>query len=338
MSGRSTFNAAKALDNHHAEQAIEWMVLFRSGEATPDDYQRFSVWSAADPRNAQIWERMQGVMQRSFAPIREVNSRAPGQTGAVERALSNSMLRPGSSNAPARRKLLRGALVFAAAGVATGVMFNRSMPLAALRADLHTGTGERKHFTLPDGSTLVLNARSAVDIDFSAGLRRVRLMEGELIATVAADAARPFVIETEHGSARALGTRFLVRREEQQSLALVLEHSILVRNGGQELALQTGEAAYFNAAAITRVAGDVSTRAAWADGMLVAHDETLAQVIDALRPYRKGYIRVSPAAAKLRVLGAFPLDDTDNLLRSLEQTMPISVRNFGNLLVMIDVQ
>lgn len=322
----------QALDNPHAEQAIEWMVLFRSGDATPEDYQRFSIWSAADPRHAQIWERMQGVLQRPFASVLEVNQRTPGQADAVERIV----LRPAAS--PARRKVLRGALVFAATGIATGMLVNRALPLAALRADLHTGTGQRKSFTLPDGSTLVLNARSAADIDFSNGMRRVRLHQGELIVTVAADAARPFVIETEHGTAQALGTKFLVRREAEQTLALVLEHSIRVSNGAQEQVLQTGEAAYFNADAITRVAGDVSTKAAWADGMLVANDEPLAAVIDGLRVYRKGFIRVSPAAARLRVLGAFPLDDTDNVLRSLEQTMPISVRNFGNFLVLIDVR
>ncbi|MFL9926416.1 FecR family protein [Herbaspirillum lusitanum] len=329
---RGTKRSTQALDNPLAEQAIEWMVLFRSGEATPEDYQRFSTWSAADPRHAQIWARMQGVLQRSFAPIREVNSRAPGQVEAVERIV----LRPAAS--PTRRKVLRGALMLGAVGVATGILANRSMPLAALRADLHTGTGQRKSFTLPDGSTLVLNARSAADIDFSPALRRVRLHQGELIATVAADAARPFVIETEHGTARALGTRFLVRREPEQSLALVLEHSILVRNGSQEQVLQSGQAAYFNRDGITRVTEDIRSKAAWADGMLVVNDETLAEVIATLRTYRKGFIRLSPAAARLRVLGAFPLDDTDNVLRSLEQTMPISVRNFGNLLVMIDVR
>ena len=332
MSGDLKRNSNQALDNPHAEQAIEWMVLFRSGEATPEDYQRFSAWSAADPSNAQIWERMQGVLQRSFAPVREVNQRTPGRTGAVERIV----LRPAAS--PARRKLLRGALVFAAAGIATGMLVNRTLPLAALRADLHTGTGQRKSFTLPDGSTLVLNARSAADIDFTDDLRRVRLHQGELIATVTADASRPFLIETAHGTAQALGTKFLVRRESEQTLALVLEHSIRISNGTHEQVLQRGEAAYFNADAITRVAGDASAKAAWADGMLVANDETLAQVIDSLRAYRKGFIRISPAAARLRVLGAFPLDDTDNVLRSLEQTMPVSVRNFGNVLVMIDVR
>lgn len=324
--------AAQALDNPHAEQAIEWMVLFRSGEATPEDYRRFTAWSAADPANASAWERMQDMLKRSFAPVREVEARAPGQVEAVERIV----LRPPAS--PARRKALRGVMALGAVGVATGLLASRNWPLAALGADLRTATGERREFDLPDGSSLMLNARSAVQLDFSDGLRRVRLLQGELVATVAADAARPFVVETAHGTARALGTRFLVRREPERTLAVVLEHSIRVGNGASQEVLQQGQGAYIDAHGISRVADDLRTRAAWTHGMLVANDEALADVIDALRAYRRGYIRISPAAARLRVLGAFPLDDTDNVLRSLEQTMPLKLSHFGGVLVAIDVK
>jgi transmembrane sensor len=335
VSAAAKRGAGGALDNPVAEAAIEWMVLFRSGEATPEDYRRFSAWNAADPRHAQAWERMQGVLQRSFAPIQAVQRRSPGQVEAVQRI----MLRPPQSAvSPERRKMLRRTLALAAAGVATGMLLNRAWPLGELTADLRTGTGQRKHFTLPDGSSLVLNARSAADVDFSGQTRRIRLRQGELIATVAPDAARPFIVETPHGQARALGTRFLVRREDERTLALVLEHSIRVTNGAGEMVLKTGEAAWYHAGAIERSGADLSGRAAWADGMLVANAESLADVVAALRPYRRGFIRLSPEASRLRVLGAFPLDDTDNVLRSLEQTMPLHIRNFGNLMVSIDLR
>ncbi|MCA1326884.1 FecR family protein [Herbaspirillum sp. alder98] len=322
-------NARQALDNPAAEEAIEWMVLFRSGEASPDDYRRFTDWRAV-PGNGQAWERIQGMLQRSFAPVREVEGRAQGQVQAVERIV----LRPASQG---RRKVLRSTLALALTGVATSYLVNRFHPVLAWRSDLHTATGERQRVDLPDGSSLVLNARTAVDIDYRPDLRRIRLRQGELIATVAADPTRPFVVDTEHGQARALGTRFLVRQESQRSLALVLEHSIRVSTAAGEEVLQSGQAAYYNPHAIKPVASDLTGRAAWVDGMLVANDEPLADVIEALRPYRTGYVRMSPAAAQLRVLGAFPLDDTDNLLRSLAQTMPISVRNLGAL-VLIDVK
>jgi transmembrane sensor len=60
-------------------------------------------------------------------------------------------------------------------------------------------------------------------------------------------------------------------------------------------------------------------------------------VVDALRPYRRGIIRITPAAARLRVLGAFPLDDTSRALESLRQTLPIDVSSLGGWFVSIDL-
>jgi transmembrane sensor len=78
--------------------------------------------------------------------------------------------------------------------------------------------------------------------------------------------------------------------------------------------------------------------AAWHDGMLVVHDEPLGAVVDALRPYRRGIIRITPEAARLRVLGAFPLDDIPRTLESLRQTLPISISAVGGWFVSIDLR
>lgn len=325
-----------ALDDPVAEKAIEWLVLLQSGEASPDDHHGFARWQALDPRHREASERMQGLLQRSLEPVQQMQRHAPDQARLVERV----MLRPLPQPQPeaGRRKLLRQSLGFAALAVAAGALSHRFKPLTSLMADLSTGTGQRKRFDLPDGSSLMLNARSAVDIHFSQTAREVTLREGELIATVAADARRPFLVTTRHGTARALGTRFLVSIEEARTMALVLEHSIRLDNGSEQLTLQRAEAAFYQPGGIERVAGDATGRSAWADGMLVINDQPLADVIAALRPYREGIIRLSPRAASLRVLGAFPLDDTDNVLRSLEQALPLQIHRFGSLLVSIDLR
>jgi transmembrane sensor len=321
-----------ALDDPVAEDAIHWMVVLQSGEAGPEEQRGFSDWLAIHPRHAEVWARMQNLVQRSVTPVHQVERCVPGQSKVMERV----MLRPLA--APHRRRALRQALGLAAVGIATGALTNRFWPLTNVVADLSTGTGQRARFSLPDGSVLVLNAKSAVDIDFSGTAREVTLRQGALIATVAPDANRPFIVRTRHGTARALGTRFLISLETERSMALVLEHSIRVESRRDQMVLEQGEAAYFQPGGIERLAGDATGRAAWAGGMLVAEDQPLADVIDALRPYRAGLVRVSPEAARLRVLGSFPLDDTDNILRSLEQTMPLRIRRFGGLLVTVDLR
>ncbi|MCS5514721.1 hypothetical protein NWF32_01095 [Pseudomonas qingdaonensis] len=76
---------------------------------------------------------------------------------------------------------------------------------------------------------------------------------------------------------------------------------------------------------------------AWMEGRLEVDDASLGSVIDALRPYRYGVLRVSPAAAQLRVFGVFPLDDSDRALQSLAQVLPISVEAFGPI-TLIDLR
>ncbi len=83
-------------------------------------------------------------------------------------------------------------------------------PLPAAPAIVATTTGEQKTTTLPDGSTVRLNAVSSVEIYTQkwSEERRVRLI-GEAFFTVKKGA--PFTVETSGGSVSVLGTSFTVR-------------------------------------------------------------------------------------------------------------------------------
>jgi transmembrane sensor len=51
-------------------------------------------------------------------------------------------------------------------------------------------------------------------------------------------------------------------------------------------------------------------------------------VIEALQPYRRGVIRISTAAARLRVSGLFSLDNSERALNSLEQILPVRIEQY----------
>ena len=63
-----------------------------------------------------------------------------------------------------------------------------------------------------DGSTLTLNTGSTVSVRITGSERRVRLTRGEAFFDVAHDPAKPFVVITDHGEVRVLGTSFGVRQ------------------------------------------------------------------------------------------------------------------------------
>lgn len=318
------------------EAAIDWLVLLRSGEAAPGDHRAFARWLDDDARHRQAWERLAGPVDGAFAAARAASVRATGQAEVLAEALEKSHRR-----AVGRRRVLRGALVVAGVGTGTGIVAQRFVPLQDSFADLRTATGERRSITLPDGSIVRLNARSAVDVDMAGGHRRLRLRSGEVIVEVRGDANIPLVLACRDGAvhtvAGAADTRFLARQDDARSLVVGLRHSIIVAGTTRHRVLAQGEGAWLDAQSIVAAGELAATAAAWEHGVVSVHDRPLGEVVAALRPYRRGFLRISPDAARLHVYGSYPLDDTDRTLAILAETLPITVQmNAGGWMVRID--
>ncbi|MDR6215907.1 FecR domain-containing protein [Paracidovorax wautersii] len=320
------------------EAAVDWQVRLTSGNASAADREALARWRQADARHEAAWQHVQGVLAEPVRQIHRIDQHHPGQLPAVHRSLDTAPSPAGRQ----RRRIVGGTALLLVAG-AVGYASHRSQPLRDLLADVHTGTAETRHTVLPDGSGLELNARSAVDIRFTAERRLVTLRAGELLVQVARDPAadalaRPFVVQSRHGTAQALGTRYLVREEADRSLVVVLEHSVMLQTGdGVQQLLREGEAAWMDGQRIERAAQRMAHRAAWAEGVLDVRDESLGEVVAALRPWRKGLLRISPAAARLRVFGVFRLGDTQGALQVLVDTQPITVTTYGPMLTLIDL-
>ena len=310
-----------------SEQAIDWMVALNA--RTPDDalLQRLTHWLQQDPAHQQAWARLQRRLGRPVATLRAVAQRAPGHAAEARQVL----LQPTHS----RREVL---VALASVGLFGGALWGgrRSETTQNWLADLHTGSGERRSFTLADGSRLSLNSASAVDLHFDAGQRLLVLRRGELLIQVAADPHRPLRVRTAQGQVQALGTRFLVSQEDTATRVVVLEHSVRTSlPDGRWLDLQQGQAALLRRNAIEPLADDQQPRAAWLNGRLEVLDEPLLGVIDALRPYLRGYVRVAPAIGNLRVQGVFPLDQPQQALQALAESLPISIEHYGPWLTLI---
>ncbi|HEX8544638.1 MAG TPA: hypothetical protein VF671_23360 [Pseudomonas sp.] len=57
----------------------------------------------------------------------------------------------------------------------------------------------------------------------------------------------------------------------------------------------------------------------------MANDMRLGDVIDELASYRNGHLGIDPQVANLRVMGIYPLQDTDQVLAVLEQVLPVRI-------------
>lgn len=287
--------------------AIEWLALHRSGSMSDADRQRFQQWLSLSPDHSLAWQQLEQRLDMAFADVP---------------ALARQVL---GSEAGSRRRLLRGALAVAGMG-AGGWWLQRLGLLPFAGSDLYTGLAERKAFTLKDGSRVVLNAQSRVDLAFAERSRTLILREGALSIQVAADPQRPLIVVTAFGEVRALGTRFAVTLHERAADVWVQESRVQLQAlSGARLELGSGEGAVLSGSGIRALDPVRAGEGRWDDGYLEVHDQPLGTVIDALRPYRRGVLRISPDAAALRVSGVFPVDDSGQVLRTLQETLPVRV-------------
>lgn len=308
------------------QAAIDWIVRLDPTQATAEDYLAFNAWLQADPHHPQIWQRVSGLLQQPLARAQAVPVARPRP--------SQTIVEPAYLQ---RRTVVRGTLGLLVFGVGGATLYDRFTPLQGLITDRHTATGERRELQLPDGSRLTLAPRSAVDIAFDGQQRRIRLHQGSLSVAIGPDPRRPFIVATTEGEVRAFGARFSARQEDGRSLIAVQQHSVrLDTRGGYRAQLEAGNAAWLAGNTLMAAEPSLWTRSNWVAGILDVRDEPLARLIEALRPYRRGILRVSDAAAQVRVTGRFALDDHDKALTSLAETLPIEIRRYGPLLTLID--
>lgn len=323
----------RAIDPAIADQAADWLTLFMSGEAGDDDRQRWSRWRSAHPDHERAWRHIEEVTGR----FKDMAPRAAYQ-----------VLSPytGTATAPNRRAALRVLLWGGIAGTA-GLLAARTPLAQRLAADYRTGIGEQRTVMLADGTALTLNTDSAVDVRFDAAQRLLRLLAGEVLVvtghaqTATGRAWPPLVVATAQGRIRALGTRFTVRQRMQGTDVAVLQSAVEI--APDDLAqrprvLEAGQRLSFTRSAIGPAGPADDAAPAWTRGQLVADDMRLDAFLEELGRYRQGVVRCAPEVGDLRLSGVFPLQDTDRILATLPNVLPVQVAQRTRFWVTVEAQ
>ncbi|MGF6589947.1 FecR domain-containing protein [Pseudomonas sp. 2835] len=293
------------IDAAIVEQASHWLMLHWDGPLDSQQRLAFAHWQAADPEHQRAWQRLQ-TLQQTLAAV-------PAQT-------ARSVLDERQS----RRTLFRQLCVLLLVG-GTGYLGQQHLPWREAMADQRTAPGEVRRLQLADGSQLLLNSRTSVNIRFSTQERRIRLLEGELLLTSGND-PRPLKVETAAGEVQALGTRFAVRELRSGSRVELFEGALMIRPGaGQEQLLKAGHGLWFNRQGGGPQHAADSNSIAWEHGRLIAERQPLGRFLEELGRHRRGVIRCEPAIAELPITGVFALADSERTLAALQDSLPIRV-------------
>lgn len=297
-------------------EAADWVARLGGG-ADEGDHAAFRSWYNEDRRHAEAYDRMAAIWSASGRLTRQ-SSKDPEPS------------RPARGRQAIAFAVAASVVLFVAAAflLTRGWLPDGGTPTTVTYA---TARGELREINLPDGSRLLLDAGSRIELRFTAAERRLLLRAGRARFTVSHE-GRPFIVEAGTSQVVATGTVFDVSLLDNRLAIVLLEGSVELRR-----ARGNGPAEIRRVAAGSRVVvqGDGEPASgpaargdlAWPRRMLEFDDVPLGEAVDMANRYGQTQIRVADdEIRRLRVTGAYRAGDTDGLARSLAAAFGLDVQ------------
>ncbi|ARP99005.1 FecR family protein [Pseudorhodoplanes sinuspersici] len=286
-------------------EALEWLVRLRDDKAGEEVRRAFQTWFDQSEAHVAAWEHAQAFWKRFDIVQPEIESIRNSQ-----KFLN-------------RRNLLLGG---GAALVGTGGLY--AISRSDLFADFVTDIGERRTWTLADGSLIELGSYSALSSNFTETSRQFELHRGEGFFDVAAASKRPFSVNAAGGTTHALGTKFNVKYVGDLVTVTASEHAVMVRVGASSPAKieQGWQLSYSKSGLgnVTRV--DLGSIEAWRQDRIVFQDVPLRRVLTELERYRQGrIILTSKSIGDIPVTAIFSTKQPEEALQTIADTLPIRI-------------
>jgi transmembrane sensor len=305
-----------------AAKALDWFICHQSGAMTAAEQAAFDAWRA-EPAHARAYARIAGLWD------------SPEFAQALENQTPPAAAHSGLPKGGLRIAMALAAMLILAVGLGHAAGLNPLTP----PADHATATGERTEVSLSDGSRLVLNAESAVNLSFGPDGRQVDLVRGEAFFDVVRDPKRPFEVTAGHSVTRVLGTAFSVTLRKGETEVRVQSGHVQVTgdDGSGPVDLTPGQG-------VTVAAGhpgtakplEAKTSFAWLDGRFVFRDRPLAEVMDRLARHHRGKIVLTTKRLRdLRVSGNYRLDDPAAVVASLADVAGAEMVRLPGLLTVL---
>ena len=301
-------------------EAADWVARLSGGPLGRAAQADLDAWLQADMRHRAAYERALSVW------------RSMGLLEPHASALYGEDVHPDLAAGPESWRFTKRLAAMAAVLLvfAVAAAFWLGNPVVMLAADYSTSPGESREIVLADGSRVTLGPASALDVDYGVQIRRIELLEGSAIfrvAPVAGAEERPFVVTAAGGTARALGTEFMVDRRDGKVDVTVIESHVKVALGrsGPSHVLSPGQGVSYSDNGLGAVrAVDVERATAWQRGRLIFDRVPLSEVVAELNRYRQGRVVIAnPALASRVVSGVFETDHPDRVLAVITRELDI---------------
>jgi transmembrane sensor len=361
-----------------SRQAAEWFVIIHdASDPSAETLQAWSRWLAAAPAHRAAFEAVAQAYHLATPSLTAPLTAGPKSEQGSDEACGDDeydgsvsvtewLARAKDRTAPMRQGAAILGSAFLSRTWSSGLALAASVAIlavgwlvwrgyaqigAAPNTSFATRTAEHMDLHLPDGSRVVLGARSQLRIDYSSARRGVWLDHGEAFFSVKKDRDRPFVVHALDDVITAVGTAFNVRATEDRLTVAVTEGAVRVSDNltrqragaaaqespGQGVRLSLGEQVSFvprvrtpsrEGVAISHFDPEEAIR--WRAGWLIYRNEPLRYVIADVARYTTLTISVQDNVAdELRFTGAVFKDNVDEWIAALPKVFPLAIRTSG---------
>ncbi len=309
------------------EQAVDWLMQLQASPKDTAIVEACALWRASDARHELAFAKASRVFSDTrFLLLQDTDfaRTAARKPRYPVRAALSSML-------------LFGALA--------GGFIAYDGPMR-LRADAMSASNEMPIIKLEDGSTVQLNAGSAIAFGITDSERQVQLLRGEAYFIVAPDPQRPFTVKAANGEVTALGTEFDVKLKDSGADVVVTEHAVQVQTSATSsalnpldmLQLEQGHSVFYdNKNGIGQVAMiDPELAASWRRGRLVFENQPLEHVVEDIARHLPGRVMIASSdLAERRITGTFDLSAPSTALDDFITAFDLKVVRVGSLLTVL---
>lgn len=318
-------------------EAAAWVARFDAGNVSARDHVAFQEWLNRSALHREIIAEY-GNLWSAFDALGSLTD-----TGKAGQETGTHNSRPAILEKAV--PWLAACAVVAIAITGGAVVFRPSAhqfptkvePPLPTRLSYETTVGSQKRIALADGTLVILNTNSLLDVDFSGQHRDVHLVRGEAYFNVVHNKARPFTVYANGYAVRDLGTAFDVHLSKTGQVEVgVTKGRVEVAHANSTHAFSTVKDPSVVVAGHSIVLGqkiehpeavpstDMGRKLAWRQGELIYTGQPLGEVLADISRYSNITIDLAdPALKDLPVGGAFRTDQIDAIFAALENNFDI---------------
>jgi len=210
-----------------------------------------------------------------------------------------------------------------------------------------TANEKKLNISLPDHSTIDLDAKSKLQIEYFSSKRIVDLKEGKALFSVAKNKKRPFIIKSGKTIIEVLGTTFEVINLDDTTTVNVTEGIVrvdYVYNSQNEkvktiIQLRQSETLSLNNKGKILNHGKVNVKkiASWRNDLLEFNKTTLKEAINLFRRYTDTQVKFENyELSQLTISGKYSTKQYDSFLESIALIYPIKIIKNNNLIKIVN--